>query len=431
MTRPEHLQNSSAHNEQLSETIASLKERLKATEAQKEALERSKNEEIAALTENLGDLRNLKARIEASTAADGIDKEHLEIIAQLQERLRVAEAQKEALENSKNGEIAVLTENLVDLRNLKAKLEASPDTSDQQHLAIIEELKAKLRESEAQREALENSKNEEIAVLTDNLSDLRSLKTKLDNIESAGSISDQEHAKLVSELEEKLKRSEEQNEALEESKNAEILVLIEELKTQKERSSNFSTLAEENQNLAAENQDLKSKLNDAESSLKRSLEEMRDQSSDSEAQLEKMTSANEHANAQSSELKLQLEKANERSATLLQELQTIAPVAKQVEPLKEELKEVLEAKSLEESRSASLALSVQTNQDLLLSKQAIQEQLNLELVDLKLQLEKLEEEIKRVRQAAKSAKEQHAVSVQALEDEHSRAEGNLRAEVTR
>ena len=431
MTRPEHLQNSSAHNEQLSETIASLKERLKATEAQKEALERSKNEEIAALTENLGDLRNLKARIEASTAADGIDKEHLEIIAQLQERLRVAEAQKEALENSKNGEIAVLTENLVDLRNLKAKLEASPDTSDQQHLAIIEELKAKLRESEAQREALENSKNEEIAVLTDNLSDLRSLKTKLDNIESAGSISDQEHAKLVSELEEKLKRSEEQNEALEESKNAEILVLIEELKTQKERSSNFSTLAEENQNLAAENQDLKSKLNAAESSLKRSLEEMRELSSDSEAQLEKMTSANEHANAQSSELKLQLEKANERSATLLQELQTIAPVAKQVEPLKEELKEVLEAKSLEESRSASLALSVQTNQDLLLSKQAIQEQLNLELVDLKLQLEKLEEEIKRVRQAAKSAKEQHAVSVQALEDEHSRAEGNLRAEVTR
>merc|ERR1711923_148052 len=133
---------------------------------------------------------------------------------------------------------------------------------------------------------------------------------------------------------------------------------------------------------------------------------MRELSSDSEAQLEKMTSANEHANAQSSELKLQLEKANERSATLLQELQTIAPVAKQVEPLKEELKEVLEAKSLEESRSASLALSVQTNQDLLLSKQAIQEQLNLELVDLKLQLEKSEEEIKRVKQAAKTAKEQ-------------------------
>ena len=75
MTRPEHLQNSSAHNEQLSETIASLKERLKATEAQKEALERSKNEEIAALTENLGDLRNLKARIEASTAADGKQRE--------------------------------------------------------------------------------------------------------------------------------------------------------------------------------------------------------------------------------------------------------------------------------------------------------------------------------------------------------------------
>ena len=102
MTRPVHLQNSSAYNEQLSETIAQLKERLKTTEAQKEALERSKNEEIAVLTENLGDLRNLKARIEASTASDGIGKEHLEIIAQLQERLRGTEAQKEALENSKN-----------------------------------------------------------------------------------------------------------------------------------------------------------------------------------------------------------------------------------------------------------------------------------------------------------------------------------------
>ena len=90
-------------------------------------------------------------------------------------------------------------------------------------------------------------------------------------------------------------------------------------------------------------------------------------SSDSEAQLEKMKSATEQANAQSSELKMQLEKANEKSVTLLQELQTIAPVAKQVEPLKEELKEALDAKSLEESRSASLALSLQKNQDLLMS----------------------------------------------------------------
>ena len=46
---------------------------------------------------------------------------------------------------------------------------------------------------------------------------------------------------------------------------------------------------------------------------------------------------------------------------------------------------------------------------------ATQEQLNLELVDLKLQLEKSEEEIKKVRQAAKSAKEQHAAD---LEEEH-------------
>ena len=146
---------------------------------------------------------------------------------------------------------------------------------------------------------------------------------------------------------------------------------------------------------------------------------------------EKMKSANEPADTQASGLKLQLEQANERSATLLQELQTIAPIAKQVDPLKEELKEVLEAKSLEESRSASLALSVQTNQDLLLSKQAIQEQLNLELVDLKLQLEKSEEEVKRLREAAESAKEQHVVSVRSLEDEQSQAVGNLKAEITR
>ena len=52
-----------------------------------------------------------------------------------------------------------------------------------------------------------------------------------------------------------------------------------------------------------------------------------------------MKSANEHADTQSSGLKLQLEQANERSATLLQELQTIAPIAKQVEPLKAELQD--------------------------------------------------------------------------------------------
>ena len=200
----------------------------------------------------------------------------------------------------------------------------------------------------------------------------------------------------MAELKEKLRSIEDEKEALEKGKNNEIAALKESLS------------------------DVEFRLEEVQISLEANLDI-----------IEKMKSTNEHANAQSSELKLQLEKANERSAKLLQELQTIAPVAKQVEPLKEELKEVLEAKSLEESRSASLALSVQTNQDLLLSKQAIQEQLNLELVDLKLQLEKLEEEIKRVRQAAKSAKEQHAVSVQALEDEHSRAEGNLRAEVTR
>ena len=52
-----------------------------------------------------------------------------------------------------------------------------------------------------------------------------------------------------------------------------------------------------------------------------------------------MKSANEPADTQSSGLKLQLEQANERSATLLQELQTIAPIAKQVEPLKAELQD--------------------------------------------------------------------------------------------
>ena len=128
---------------------------------------------------------------------------------------------------------------------------------------------------------------------------------------------------------------------------------------------------------------------------------------------------------------MQLEKANERSATLLQELQTIAPVAKQVEPLKKELKEALEAKSLEESKSASLAVSLQTNQDLLASKQATQEQLNAELVDLKSLLEKSEEEVKRLKEAAESVKEQHTVSVQALEVEQSQAVGNLKAEITR
>ena len=101
--------------------------------------------------------------------------------------------------------------------------------------------------------------------------------------------------------------------------------------------------------------------------MQESLKKLQAMSSDSEAQLEKMKSATEQANAQSSELKMQLEKAIEKSVTLLQELQTIAPVAKQVEPLKEELKEALEAKSLEESRSASLALSLQKNQDLLMS----------------------------------------------------------------
>ena len=174
------------------------------------------------------------------------------------------------------------------------------------------------------------------------------------------------------------------------------------------------------------------KLNqDLPASLQESLKKLQAISSDSEAQLEKVKSAAEQANAQSSELKMQLEKANEKSVTLLQELQTIAPVAKQVEPLKEELKEALDAKSLEESRSASLALSLQTNQDLLASKHETQEQLNAELVDLKLLLEKSDEEVKRVREEAESAKEQHAVSVQALEDEQSQAVGNLRAEITR
>ena len=179
------------------------------------------------------------------------------------------------------------------------------------------------------------------------------------------------------------------------------------------------------------NQDLLMSLEQEKCTLQEGLKELQATSSYSEAQLEKMTSANKHADAQSSELKLQLEKANERSATLLQELQTIAPVAKQVEPLKEELKEALDAKSLEESRSASLALSLQTNQDLLATKHATQEQLNAELVDLKSLLEKSDEEVKRVRQEAESAKEQHAVSVQALEEEQSQAVGNLRAEITR
>ena len=56
-----------------------------------------------------------------------------------------------------------------------------------------------------------------------------------------------------------------------------------------------------------------------------------------------MKSVNEHTDTQSSGLKLQLEQANERSATLLQELQTIAPIAKQVEPLKMELKLALDS----------------------------------------------------------------------------------------
>merc|ERR1719204_1097986 len=180
------------------------------------------------------------------------------------------------------------------------------------------------------------------------------------------------------------------------------------------------------------NQDLLMSLELEKRTLQESLQELQATSSASEAQLEKMKVANEHANnAQLAELKLQLEKANEKSATLLQELQTIAPVAKQVEPLKNELKEALDAKSLEESRSASLALSLQTNQDLLASKQATQEQLNAELVDLKSLLEKSKEEVKRVRKSAESAEEQHAISVQVLEDKQSQAVGNLRAEITR
>merc|ERR1719204_2533681 len=116
------------------------------------------------------------------------------------------------------------------------------------------------------------------------------------------------------------------------------------------------------------NQDLLMSLELEKRTLQESLQELQATSSASEAQLEKMKVANEHANnAQLAELKLQLEKENEKSATLLQELQTIAPLAKQVEPLKNELKEALDAKSLEESRSASLALSIQKNQDLLMS----------------------------------------------------------------
>ena len=200
----------------------------------------------------------------------------------------------------------------------------------------------------------------------------------------------------MAELKEKLRSTEDEKEALEKGKNNEIAALKESLS------------------------DTEFRLEEVQISLETNLDV-----------IEKMKSAKENADAQSSELKSQLEKANEKSATLIQELQTIAPIAMQVEPLKEQLKEALEAKSLEESRSASLALSVQTNQDLLLSKQATQEKLNLELVDLKLQLEKSEEEIKRVKQAAKTAKEQHAVSVRDLEDEQSQAVGDLRAEITR
>ena len=200
----------------------------------------------------------------------------------------------------------------------------------------------------------------------------------------------------MAELKEKLRSKEAEKEALEKGKNNEIAALKESLS------------------------DMEFRLEEVQISLEANLDI-----------IEKMKSTNEHANAQSSELKLQLEKANERSAKLLQELQTIAPVAKQVEPLKEELKEALDAKSFEESRSASLALSIQTNQDLLSSKQVTHEKLNTELVDLKSLLEKSEEEVKRLREAAESAKEQHAVSVRALEDEQRQAVGNLKAEITR
>ena len=51
--------------------------------------------------------------------------------------------------------------------------------------------------------------------------------------------------------------------------------------------------------------------------------------------------------------------------------------------------------------------------------------------DVGIEEEKSEEEVKRLREAAESAEEQHAVSVQALEVEQSQVVGNLKAEITR
>ena len=77
-----------------------------------------------------------------------------------------------------------------------------------------------------------------------------------------------------------------------------------------------------------------------------------------------MKSVNEHTDTQSSGLKLQLEQANERSATLLQELQTIAPIAKQVEPLKMELKLALDSHTNHEELRSQLEKSQEQIADL-------------------------------------------------------------------
>ena len=79
---------------------------------------------------------------------------------------------------------------------------------------------------------------------------------------------------------------------------------------------------------------------------------------------ENMKSVNEHTDTQSSGLKLQLEQANERSATLLQELQTIAPIAKQVEPLKMELKLALDSHTNHEELRSQLEKSQEQIADL-------------------------------------------------------------------